>query len=436
MHEHSTIPPVPPKKKTGRAKTFSCPNCGGSVTVKAVGHSISAVCAYCSSVIDIANDNFRILSTAHERTRPTLLTLGNKGILAGYRWEIVGYLEKTDGSGVYRWDEYLLYNPYQGFRFLVQSQGHWSLFKVLKRSFANQTLTGELKFDGRKYERFHRGLTKVSYVKGEFYWRVRKGEESVVTDYISPPYTLSVDQTDDEINIALGEYIEPKKIEQAFVLSSALPKPLGVGNNQPGPYTTEHVGRVWFTAIAAFVLATIVQMAAVLAADKSTVFESSFTVEPQDKNQTTVTQSFSLPRRSNLLIDSYASLANDWLELDLALVDDKNTATKEAKQAMEFYTGTDYDGYYWSEGNVDTDTLFSAVPAGNYRLLIDADSGLFLKNQPVIFHVQIKRDVSSWSNYGITLLLILLYPVYVSIRYKYFESARWLESSLSALNWK
>ncbi len=434
MSEHSAIPPVPPKKKAGRAKTFSCPNCGGSVTVKAVGHSISAVCAYCSSVIDIANENFRILSAANERTRTTLLTLGSKGILAGYRWEIVGYMEKTAASGYYPWDEYLLYNPYQGFRFLVQANGHWSLFKVLKRSFANQALTGELKLDGRKYERFQKGSAKVSYVKGEFYWRVRKGEESYVTDYISPPNTLSVDQGDEEINIAVGEYIEAKKIEQAFVLSMPMPKRQGVGINQPGPYSAEQVGRIWFTAIAAFLLATVVQVAGVLASNKSTVFESSFTVEPEAKNQTTVTQSFSLPRRSNLQIESYARLANDWLELDLALVDDANVTTKEAKQAMEFYTGTDYEGYYWSEGNFDTDTLFSAVPPGNYRLLIDADSGLFTKNQPVSFHVEVKRDVSSWSNYGFTLLLILLYPGYVTLRYKYFESARWSESDIVPVN--
>ncbi len=50
---------------SGRAsigvKSFTCPACGGAVTLRAAGHSISAVCPYCSSVIDTATDTFRII---------------------------------------------------------------------------------------------------------------------------------------------------------------------------------------------------------------------------------------------------------------------------------------------------------------------------------------------------------------------------------------
>lgn len=427
MTDFSTIPPEIPKKRTGKPLTFSCPNCAGSVTVKAVGHSISAVCAYCSSVIDIANENFRILSTANERTRPTLLTIGSKGALAGILWEIVGYMEKKDASGYYPWDEYLLYNPYHGFRFLVQSQGHWSLFKILKRSISHPGISGEIKLDGIKYRRFQKGHTKVSYVKGEFYWRVRKGEESYVTDYIAPPFTLSIDQGDSDINAALGEYIEPKKIAKAFVLSKAMPVRHSVGANQPGPFTKDQLGKVWFTAIIAFAIATFIQIASSLAAPKTTVFESRFDIEPENKTQTLSTESFSIPRLSNMMVSSYTHLSNDWLELEYELINSQGESIKETKQALEYYSGYD-EGYYWTEGNSYEDSLFSAVPAGEYRLLIDADSGMFQKNQPVTFNVQVKRGVSSWSNYGFTVLLLILYPCYVTFRYRYFESSRWAES--------
>lgn len=436
MSDFSTIPPEIPKKRTGKARTFSCPNCGGSVTVKAVGLSISAVCAYCSSVIDIANDNFRILATANERTRPTALTIGSKGALNGILWEIVGYMEKSDSSEFYRWDEYLLYNPYQGFRFLVQSQGHWSLYKVLKKSVAEpNSLSGDFKFEGRKYECFQKGATKVLYVKGEFYWRVRKGEESYVTDYIAPPFMLSIDQGDEDINLALGEYIEPKAIEKAFVLTAPMPERIGVGPNQPGRYQAEHVAKVWFSFAVAFAFATFIQIMSAFTAHSKVVYENSYELDADSKNKTISTELFNLPRQSNVEISNYASLDNEWLELDMALVNAKDETIKETKQALEYYSGMDYDGYYWKEGDADKDSVFSAVPEGDYRVLIDADFDAYYKRRPVVFRIKIKRDVSNWSNYGFTLLLLILYPAYVTFRHTHLESARWSKSDYSYFNW-
>lgn len=435
MVDFSTVPPEIPRKPAGKAKTFKCPNCGGSITVKALGHSISAVCAYCSSVVDVANENLRILSTANERTRPTLLTIGSKGRLAGIFWEIIGYMEKTDESDIYRWDEYLLYNPYQGFRFLVQTNGHWSLFKVLKKSVATSDYTSEIKFDGRLYQCFQKGLTKVAYVKGEFYWRVRKDEESFVTDYVAPPYMLSVAQNDEEINVALGEYIEPKAIENAFVLTYEIPERIGVGPNQAGHYNTEYVAKIWYTFAVALVLATFIQILSAFTAHSTVLLENSFEIESANKNQTVSTEKFNVPRQSNLEISSYARLDNDWLELGLELVNDKDNTVKQTKQALEFYSGFDYDGY-WKEGDLDRDSVFSAVPPGDYRLLIDADWGANYLKKPMAFYIKVKRDVSNWSNYGFTLLLMLIFPAFITVRYYQIESARWSESDFSKFTWQ
>ena len=74
----------------------------------------------------MTNENYGIVAKANERIRATLLEIGTRGRLQGIDWEVVGYMEKTDGSGAYSWEEYLLYNPYHGFRFLVQASGHWN----------------------------------------------------------------------------------------------------------------------------------------------------------------------------------------------------------------------------------------------------------------------------------------------------------------------
>ena len=418
----------PHEKPAGKAKTFSCPNCGGSIAVKAVGHSISAVCMYCSSVIDVTNENYRILKTANERTRPTLLTIGSRGRLAGILWEVIGYMEKTDNTGFYRWEEYLLYNPYQGFRFLVQTKGHWSLFKILKKSITELALSREITIDGIKYWRFQNGWTKVAYVKGEFYWRAQEGERSLVTDYVAPPYLLSISHNDQEINAALGEYIEAETIEKAFVLSSRMPYQSGVATNQPNPYPAEKVIRIWLTTAASFLLATLIQIVTAFSAANATVYESRIDIPAAEKNQTFSTESFSLPKQSNLQVATQAWINDDWLELDLALVNEQENTVKEAKQALEYYSGVDYEGYQWSEGEQNTKTLFAAVPKGIYRLLIDADTNVFQTGLPITFYLHVKRDVTNWSNYAITLLLLLIYPGYVTFRYKYIESSRWSES--------
>ncbi len=413
--------------RKGKPKTFSCPNCAGSVTIHAVGHSVSAICAYCSSVIDVSNENLKILQTAHTRIRPTLLTLGKKGVLKGIHWEIIGYMEKSNLTGYFRWDEYLLYNPYHGFRFLMQNNGHWTLFKVLKKAINETGDSSEIKLDGKKYKRFEQTHTKVAYVKGEFYWRARTDEESVVTDYIAPPYMLSISQNDEEINIALGEYIDAKTIETAFALTETMPHRSGIAPNQLGRFTWDEVANLWFTAIIGIMLAFVIQLITSASADNATVYSTHFDITPAEKSQTLSTESFTLPKKSNLLITSNSPLKDEWLELNLALVNEQDDTVLEATQAIEFYTGMDYDGY-WSEGNQATDSLFSAVPKGKYKLLIDADSGAFPKNNTVTFNISIKRDVSSWSNFWLTFLMLLIYPIIAACWYRYTEYRRWSDS--------
>jgi hypothetical protein len=434
MAAHADNPYTRPKQP-GRPKIFNCPNCAGTVTVKALGHSIIAVCAYCSSVIDVANENLRVLTTAQQKTRPTLLAIGSKGRLLGILWEVIGYMEKTDETSYYRWDEYLLYNPYHGFRFLTQSRGHWSLFKVLKRSFTDTRFTNEIHLDGQKYELFLKGWAKVVYVKGEFYWRVKKDESTRVTDYISPPYLLSIDQNDDEINVAVGEYLKADAVAKAFNVAEKLPYRSGVAANQPGPFPKNHVSKIWLTTLMAFVLATVLQMVYAFSTKSTYLYSNTWEIAAIDKDKTISTDAFILPKRSNLLINSTSPLNNDWLELDITLVNEQDEEIQSVKQAIEFYSGNDYDGY-WSEGSTKADTLFSAIPKGTYRLLIDADAGALQNGIPVNFSIAIKRNIANWSNYGFTLMLLLLYPCYVTLRHKYFENLRWSESDRPDNFWR
>jgi hypothetical protein len=422
----ATAAAPPPEQPKGKPKSFTCPACGGTITLKAVGITINAVCSYCSSVIDVTNENYRIIEQANRNTRKTLIEIGCRGKLEGIEWEVVGYMEKTDASGDYPWDEYLLYNPYYGFRFLVQESGHWNFVKVLRKDVAGAGISNKIKLEGKKFALFLRGDAIVNYVKGEFYWRVRKGEQTVVADYIAPPRILSVEKNDEEISISLGEYIEPEEIASAFAIKEQMPEKIGVASNQPARNQNQF-GNILFIAAAAFALVCGVQYATASMADNADVYTSQFVVRPEQKDQTITTPAFSIPKDGNVMIACSSPVDNDWVELDMSLVNEKTDTSYELKQAIEYYHGYD-DGESWSEGSQSSSDYISRVPAGNYRLMMDMDAGALSRNMPVVVSLSVKRDVPSWSNFWIAMLSIIVFPTYMLVRRWNFEKTRWSES--------
>ncbi len=64
------------------------------------------------------------------RSRAALLSFlsGTRGKWAGITWEVIGFQTRGyEEDGVfYEWEEYLLFNPYKGFRYLTNYEGHWN----------------------------------------------------------------------------------------------------------------------------------------------------------------------------------------------------------------------------------------------------------------------------------------------------------------------
>jgi hypothetical protein len=426
LSQSGIVAAPPPEKPKGKPRRFNCPSCGGTITLKAVGLSVHAVCSSCSSVIDTTDENYRIIEAAHQNTQKTLLDIGTRGRLKGIEWEVIGYTDKTDGLEMYHWDEYLLYNPYYGFRFLVQESGNWNFVKVLRRDVPGAGVSNEIVFEGQKFALFLRGEAVVQYVKGEFYWRVKKGERTFVADYIAPPRIISVEKNNEEINISLGEYIEPGDIASAFAIREKMPDKTVVAPNQPAS-AQDGYRNMWLVAAAAFALVLTVQFTTMATADNAEVYTNSFIVRPPQKGQTIATASFNIPKESNVLIQTSSQIDNEWLELDLSLIDEKTDKAYDLKQAIEYYHGYD-GGEHWSEGSQSAESYLSKVPAGNYRLLVDMDSGAFEKNGGVLLSMAIRRDVPNWSNFLLATASIFIYPLFALFKRWNFEKNRWSES--------
>jgi hypothetical protein len=413
----------PPAVKKAAIRKFNCPSCGGEIQIRAAGHTLTAICAHCGTVVDTADERFTIIDDVRVKLRPTLIEIGQRGTLGGTDWEVIGYVLKSDRTKQYFWDEYLLFNPYHGFRFLVQMDGHWNFVRVVKEDFQRMGFVTTVWHEEQSFSPFLRDQPIVQYVKGEFYWRIRKGDTATTEDYVAPPYMLSFEKVPGEETASLCEYTEPEVVQAAFGLAS-VPRRKGVGPNQPSPFNTAALMKA---ASIAVVIAFVIHLAAVAASASQTVVTLNKVFQPGDQTREFVSEPFALPRQSNIYIESSAPVSNSWAELGITLVNETTKEVFELTQGMEFYYGSDSDGP-WREGSPNADGYLSGVPAGTYRMTYDIESDVLQKQQPLQVTMVAKRDVASWGNFFWTMFLLLCYPVVAWLRSSAFENRRWENS--------
>lgn len=433
--------PAPPKAAAGSVKAFTCPSCGGTISIRAAGLSITAICSSCGSIIDVANDNLNIIRKAAVKIKQTRIPLGARGALFGTVWEVIGYTGLSDGTGMYEWGEYLLFNPYQGFRFLTEENGHWNFVKMLRQHISGRGTADSIGLEDGTYRIFNRGDAIVQYVMGEFYWRVKVKDHSHVADYVAPPYILSMEESAGDIIWSKGIYVDSDTIQQAFKLADkriygghvegCMPWPKGISPNQPSPY-----GEIWKSIsmpVYMFIAALcIFQCIAVFQATNELIYDKTITATVVDKGQTVLADPIEIPGKiGNLKVLSHSPVSNNWVDLGMSLVNTANNESVDFGESIEYYYGWDSDGH-WHEGGRTTSTILSAVPGGMYRLMVEPDAGVFRNyytgSSPVQITIQVIRNAPVWSNFWLALLLLVAYPFYVMVRNWSFETQRWADS--------
>ncbi|TAL36139.1 MAG: DUF4178 domain-containing protein [Alphaproteobacteria bacterium] len=422
-----TEKPSPASPRVKSIQSFKCPACGGEINIRAAGISLSAVCAHCGTVVDVSDEKLIILQRANEQIKQTFLEIGQRGHLAGVVWEVIGYALKSDKTGVYYWDEYLLFNPYQGFRFLVQMDGHWSFVKVIKKEFDKFGFNTTVWMGMTRFKPFLQDAPIVQYVKGEFYWRIKKGDRSRTEDYVAPPLMLSFEYGEGEITAALCDYTEPQEIAAAFSLTKPMPPKKGVAPNQPNPVKT---GMLFMFTCIALAAAMVIHSTTAAVSPAKELITIAETHVPGDQVLSFTSPPIEIPKQTNIQVLSYAPVDNQWVELGLSL---ENEATGEAfnmRQPIEYYHGVDIDGN-WSEGGRTQEDFFSGVPPGTYRLVYEVDSGAYAAGQAADIKITLRRGVTPWSNLILTMLFILIWPGIAWSRKGAFESKRWMNSDFA-----
>ena len=143
----------------------------------------------------------------------------------------------------------------------------------------------------------------------------------------------------------------------------------------------------------------------------------------------TVTDTFRVSRDSNLELTISTNLTNNWAYFNFALINSDTGNALDFGREVSYYYGTDSDGR-WTEGSaVDVATL-STVDAGTYYLRVEPESGT-QGGPPVSYSLKIRRDVPSPIYYVLAIVLLLVPPIFVTLRAASFEARRWQESDFS-----
>ncbi|MFY9511587.1 MAG: DUF4178 domain-containing protein [Rubrivivax sp.] len=229
-------------EKTLASRGLECPSCGTALTpTLATTQSLS--CPQCRAVVDISQgagaelQHYTQNNSGAGGLEPQI-PLGRTGMLAlggaSQPWQVVGFLERCTlpGGGEddeqFFWREYLLYNRLQGFAFLVDADEGWSWVKPITGA---PQLKGEratwLSDNFLKRESYS---AKVTWVQGEFYWRVQRDERAFVSDYAGSGQAaakrLSREQVGNELTWSAGAVLPASEVGAAFDLPALKAAPL------------------------------------------------------------------------------------------------------------------------------------------------------------------------------------------------------------------
>jgi ribosomal protein S27E len=413
--------------KAAGVKALQCPRCGSAITLhdKAVQ---SVACPSCLTVLEPADDSLRILqqATAARPVEP-LIALGSVGKFLGKDWTVIGFQQRViTAEGIdYPWQEFLLHHPQEGFRWLVESTGHWSWVSPVTKPPRYHTGLPLTIYNGEMYTRYSAGSAETRYVIGEFTWKVQVGETWEVTDFIAPPKMLSREASHTESTWSLSEYLPVGEVEAAFKLKTPLPAPVGIGINQPNPRAESHrkICSMFWKFLG---LAIIAQLLWFFILGGRTLLDQRMVFSPTNDEPVT-TQTFRLDKPArNLVLRHDTDLDNNWLGLDLTLVEKNSGKAWVAQSDVAYWHGSD-GGESWSEGDRTRELVFRDLPAGTYYFVIDPEIS-DEKPVNVADRVKVIRDQAAWSNFFFLLIFLALLPMFSRYRLQAFEAERWKDA--------
>ncbi|HZY81954.1 MAG TPA: DUF4178 domain-containing protein [Cyclobacteriaceae bacterium] len=358
-----------------------------------------------------------------------VIPVGTKGIFDGKTYEVMGFSVKREKKYRYLFREYFLFSPYHGIAFLAEFDGHWNFLKPYANHPWSLAYTDEDPYvNGSMFQLYARYRAEVMYATGEYFNdMIGVTEESEHWEHIAPPHILTYEQSKTMASSFIGKYTTQDEIAKAFKLDkSKLPNKIGMGYTEPigGSFT----GRALVVTTAlSILLAFILMMFFANTADDKNLLHMSYTqADLKDSTKMIQTESFELVGTKNLVLQIYAPVENNWFFAEYSMINDVTNEEFIFTKEVEYYYGYE-GGENWSEGSKTSEVFLSRVPPGKYHFNIYPEFGTFSgKVDVAVFH-----DTVFYTNFWLTAVALLLFPLGVFVFRHYKDVKRWQDSDYS-----
>lgn len=446
------------RRRAETARSFKCPSCGASHELKSGKIARSYVCEYCGSCSDLSNDSVKLLFKYETDMAKNAMRipLGTEAVFEGVTWTVIGAQQKyskDDGAKEY-WEEYLLYNDLQGYRYLEYNDDSWSLNYIIhnvpyvrsgiQRHFvAPANKDGSICYENITYKHYSSYVGYVEKVIGEFPYLIVKNETSHMTDYIAPPYGLCSELNSEGIFWSKSVYISPEQMAEAFNDPSYNRASRKIGLLEPSRVQGKlYNSLIHFVAVSALMLVFVL-----LALCRSSEIANFETKVYTNQDSSFVSEEFEVPGNFGNLSLTYKFYCQPpvWVEYNTTLV---NVKTNEARSFEAV-------GDYWREGteeggNNPVSIFIPGVSGGKYRLRITPRIGfgndevgqIVTKEKPIntfyrnygagtaflSYNVTVNRNVPFWKFWLILEFILAIVPAWYGIRYFSENTERWSNS--------
>ena len=431
----SSLQPSPKRESLRQAR---CTNCNGPLDLKAPDRAKRVACPFCGALLDVSSGSLQFLQMLEKPPYEPRIPLGSVGTLHDASWVCLAFLVRScevEGTR-YPWEEYLLWNREQGFRWLMQSNGHWTWLQPI--AAGDVVITGRsASYAGERYKQYQSVVATTEYVVGECYWEVSQGEIAFAAEFVAPPKSINLDLTENEATFTAGVMLKREEVMKAFGLKVPLPAAMGSASAQVNPWAARVSSSwkwacIWAAALIAVTIAFSIGTTSGTLLDTTVVLPMD--VKPGSPEAMTFSDPFKVPKKMPLAVEVVApSLNNGWLGVQLDLVNEATDEVVSLYAEPSFYSGSDSDGA-WSEGSRNQEKETDEVEPGSYVLRSTAsfEPGLPVRS----FGVKVKADEGPGVVCPLFLFFVMfIWPIFVTILSGAFEGKRWEDSVYQGSPW-
>jgi len=266
---------------------------------------------------------------------------------------------------------------------------------------------------------------------------------------VSPPYILSSEQGEGEINWSRGEWIEGAELARHIRCPDGEPPrvlpPESTYVAPHQPFRQRGILAVTAALVVGMIAAAIGLSVYLPSRPIALVFDPPLRSPvpppepgagdaplalPSSSTATTsrvhFSQPFELEGGLNLGFHFAAPLDNQWLYVAADLVNEETGAIESFDAQLEYYHGVE-GGESWTEGSRDQSVYLRAVPAGRYVLRLESMwQGGPLDHPTLDIRMRQGEFLLRWLFAGLGLLLPI--PLLVGVRWVVVEHRRWSRS--------